>query len=145
MIENAQIEEITGTDKVNGVAYVDRVSGDEHRIDVQGIFVQIGTIPNTEWLGDRWNVIRKAKSLSIKTVKRAFQESLQLGTARIVFTSKLSSPWAQGQPSFGSLRLFDKELINKYNAHENGWCLATFICWSSKTRTLLSWVLSYLE
>ena len=52
VIENAQIEEITGTDKVNGVAYVDRVSGDEHRIDVQGIFVQIGTIPNTEWLGD---------------------------------------------------------------------------------------------
>ena len=50
IIENAQINEITGTDKVNGISYVDRESGENHHIELQGVFVQIGTIPNTEWL-----------------------------------------------------------------------------------------------
>lgn len=50
VIEQAQTKEITGTDKVNGIVYIDRKTGEEHKIDVQGVFVQIGTIPNTEWL-----------------------------------------------------------------------------------------------
>ncbi len=50
IIENAQITEITGTDKVNGISYVDRESGENHHVELQGVFVQIGTIPNTEWL-----------------------------------------------------------------------------------------------
>jgi NADH-dependent peroxiredoxin subunit F len=50
IIENAQITEITGTDKVNGISYVDCESGENHHIELQGVFVQIGTIPNTEWL-----------------------------------------------------------------------------------------------
>jgi alkyl hydroperoxide reductase subunit F len=52
IIENAQITEITGTDKVNGISYVDRESGENHHVELQGVFVQIGTIPNTEWLAD---------------------------------------------------------------------------------------------
>lgn len=50
VIENAQIKEITGTDKVNGVTYIDRQTNKEHHVELQGVFVQIGTIPNTEWL-----------------------------------------------------------------------------------------------
>ena len=50
IIENAQITEITGTDKVNGISYVDCESGENHHVELQGVFVQIGTIPNTEWL-----------------------------------------------------------------------------------------------
>lgn len=50
VIENAQVKEITGMEKVNGIAYIDSGTGQEHRIELEGIFVQIGTIPNTEWL-----------------------------------------------------------------------------------------------
>lgn len=50
VIENVDIKEITGTDKVNGIRYVERESGEEHHLELQGVFVQIGTIPNTEWL-----------------------------------------------------------------------------------------------
>lgn len=50
VIKNVQTKEITGTDKVNGIVYVDRASGEEKRLDLQGIFVQIGLVPNTEWL-----------------------------------------------------------------------------------------------
>jgi alkyl hydroperoxide reductase subunit F len=50
VIMNAQTTEITGTDKVDGLTYKDRTSGAEHRVDLEGVFVQIGLVPNTEWL-----------------------------------------------------------------------------------------------
>lgn len=49
---NAQTKEITGDDKVNGITYIDRESGEEKHVELQGVFVQIGLVPNTEWLGD---------------------------------------------------------------------------------------------
>ena len=36
--------------KVVGLEYRDRVSGDIHNIELAGIFVQIGLLPNTNWL-----------------------------------------------------------------------------------------------
>lgn len=52
VIKNAQTKEITGTDKVNGITYINRETGAEKHIELQGIFVQIGLVPNTDWLGD---------------------------------------------------------------------------------------------
>ncbi len=52
VLKNVQTKEITGTDKVNGISYVDRETGEEHHIELQGVFVQIGLVPNTDWLGD---------------------------------------------------------------------------------------------
>lgn len=51
--KNVQTKEITGTDKVNGITFVDRASGEEKHIELQGVFVQIGLVANTDWLGDR--------------------------------------------------------------------------------------------
>jgi alkyl hydroperoxide reductase subunit F len=36
--------------KVSGLVYQDRDSGAEHRLELEGIFVQIGLLPNTDWL-----------------------------------------------------------------------------------------------
>ncbi|MBX3659100.1 MAG: alkyl hydroperoxide reductase subunit F [Ramlibacter sp.] len=47
---HAQTTEITGTDKVNGLVFKDRASGEEKRVDLEGVFVQIGLVPNTDWL-----------------------------------------------------------------------------------------------
>jgi NADH-dependent peroxiredoxin subunit F len=48
---NAQTTEITGADgKVNGLRYTDRESGAAQHIALEGVFVQIGLVPNTEWL-----------------------------------------------------------------------------------------------
>src|SRR3546814_6603163 len=33
-----------------GLTYKDRERGTEHQIELEGIFVQIGLVPNTEWL-----------------------------------------------------------------------------------------------
>jgi NADH-dependent peroxiredoxin subunit F len=48
---NAQTTEITGTaGKVNGLSLKDRASGEVSHIALEGVFVQIGLVPNTEWL-----------------------------------------------------------------------------------------------
>ncbi len=48
---SAQTTEITGDgQKVNGLVYKDRKTGAEQRVDLAGVFVQIGLVPNTEWL-----------------------------------------------------------------------------------------------
>jgi alkyl hydroperoxide reductase subunit F len=36
--------------RVNGLQYTDRQTGASHRVDLEGIFVQIGLLPNTDWL-----------------------------------------------------------------------------------------------
>lgn len=52
VLKNVQTKEITGTDKVDGISYIDRATEETHHIPLQGVFVQIGLVPNTEWLGD---------------------------------------------------------------------------------------------
>jgi NADH-dependent peroxiredoxin subunit F len=49
----ASTAEVTGDGaKVDGLVYTDRRSGRSHRLDLEGVFVQIGLLPNTGWLGD---------------------------------------------------------------------------------------------
>ena len=51
VITQAQTSEVIGDGaKVNGLRYSDRVSGQSKTIELEGIFVQIGLLPNTEWL-----------------------------------------------------------------------------------------------
>jgi alkyl hydroperoxide reductase subunit F len=50
VLKNVQTKKITGTDKVDGITYIDRETGEEHHIKLQGVFVQIGLVPNTDWL-----------------------------------------------------------------------------------------------
>jgi alkyl hydroperoxide reductase subunit F len=51
VIKSAQTTEVSGDGhKVNGIVYLDRVSGDVKKIELEGIFVQIGLLPNTDWL-----------------------------------------------------------------------------------------------
>lgn len=51
VIVSAQTTEVTGDgNKVNGLLYRDRVTGELRTIELEGIFVQIGLVPNTDWL-----------------------------------------------------------------------------------------------
>ena len=48
---NAQTTEITGDgQKVNGLNYKDRATGELHSVALEGVFIQIGLVPNTDWL-----------------------------------------------------------------------------------------------
>ena len=51
VITNAQTTEVTGDgSRVTGLKYTDRATGDAQDIALEGIFVQIGLLPNTDWL-----------------------------------------------------------------------------------------------
>ncbi|GLV13149.1 alkyl hydroperoxide reductase subunit F [Alicyclobacillus hesperidum] len=52
VLTNVETKEITGGDKVDGITYAERSSGEIKHIELDGVFVQIGLVPNTDWLGD---------------------------------------------------------------------------------------------
>jgi len=51
VIVSAQTTEVHGTGgKVNALSYRDRGRNEVHRVELEGVFVQIGLLPNTDWL-----------------------------------------------------------------------------------------------
>ena len=51
IIVSALSTEVVGNgETVTGLVYEDRVAGTTHQLDLDGVFVQIGLLPNTEWL-----------------------------------------------------------------------------------------------
>jgi alkyl hydroperoxide reductase subunit F len=49
---NAQTLEVTGNgDRVSGLRFKDRATNAEQTLALEGVFVQIGLVPNTEFLG----------------------------------------------------------------------------------------------
>ncbi|MFT0534325.1 alkyl hydroperoxide reductase subunit F [Castellaniella hirudinis] len=51
ILVSAQTTEIHGDGKrVVGLSYKDRASGADRRVELDGVFIQIGLVPNTEWL-----------------------------------------------------------------------------------------------
>ncbi|SFP19813.1 alkyl hydroperoxide reductase subunit F [Ectopseudomonas composti] len=51
VIKSAQTTEVTGDgQKVNGLVYKDRTAEELHTVELEGIFVQIGLLPNSDWL-----------------------------------------------------------------------------------------------
>lgn len=51
VIKSAQTTEVTGDgQKVTGLVYKDRTTEELHNVELEGIFVQIGLLPNSDWL-----------------------------------------------------------------------------------------------
>jgi alkyl hydroperoxide reductase subunit F len=51
VVTSAQTTEVLGDGaRVTGLSYRDRVSGESCQVALDGVFVQIGLVPNTEWL-----------------------------------------------------------------------------------------------
>ena len=57
--------------RVNGLTYEERASGEIKRVDLEGVFVQIGLVPNTEWLkgspvelSERGEIITDARGMT---------------------------------------------------------------------------------
>lgn len=50
IITGAQTTEVIGDEKVKALNYRNRATGELHSIELDGIFVQIGLVPNTDWL-----------------------------------------------------------------------------------------------
>ncbi|MCU5746518.1 alkyl hydroperoxide reductase subunit F [Staphylococcus sp. SQ8-PEA] len=64
IIKNAQTTEVLGEESVTGIQYQDKETGEEHQVELDGIFVQIGLLPNTEWL-DNYVELNQANEIMI--------------------------------------------------------------------------------
>ena len=59
VILNAQTTEVNGDGKkVNGITYKDRTNDEIKHVALEGIFVQIGLLPNTDWLKGTVNLTK---------------------------------------------------------------------------------------
>lgn len=68
IIKMAETTEVVGDgSKVVGLRYTDRSTGQSEEIALDGIFVQIGLVPNNEWLGD---VVKRTKHGEIEIDER---------------------------------------------------------------------------
>jgi len=62
VITKALSTEVTGNgEKVNGLVYKDRDTDEVKRIELEGIFVQIGLLPNTDWLKGTVNLSNRGE------------------------------------------------------------------------------------
>ena len=52
ILTNVATKEIIGNDHVEGLRYSDRTTNEEYLLDLEGVFVQIGLVPSTDWLKD---------------------------------------------------------------------------------------------
>ena len=50
VVKNAQTTGLYGENKLERLEYTDRETNEEHAIDVEGCFIQVGLVPNTDWL-----------------------------------------------------------------------------------------------
>lgn len=50
VVKNAQTTGLYGESKLQRLEYTDRETNEEHAIDVEGCFIQVGLVPNTDWL-----------------------------------------------------------------------------------------------
>ncbi|MDE2132092.1 MAG: FAD-dependent oxidoreductase, partial [Betaproteobacteria bacterium] len=59
VITSAQTTEVNGAEgKVSGLTYTDRVTGQPITLPLEGVFIQIGLLPNTDWLKGVINLSR---------------------------------------------------------------------------------------
>ena len=67
IIKNAQTTEVLGDgNKVTGLSYTDRVSKKNHNLALAGIFVQIGLVPNSEWLAEHVELTPRGEVITDK-------------------------------------------------------------------------------
>ena len=72
VVKNSEIVEVVGAQFVTGLRWKDTLSGKEELLLVEGIFVEIGLLPNTEWVG---NVLDMNEVKQIKVDPRTHQTS----------------------------------------------------------------------
>lgn len=72
---NSEINEIFGKDFVEGIKYLDKKDGISKELKVDGVFIEIGSVPNSEFLGD----LVKKNNYNEVVVDHGTQKTSQIG------------------------------------------------------------------
>ncbi len=108
---NAQTTAITGDgSKVDGLQFKDRVSGEEHRVALSGVFVQIGLVPNTEFLKGTLELSRHGEIIVDERCATSVPGIFAAGDATTVPYKQIVI--AAGEGSKAALSAFDHLIRN---------------------------------
>jgi len=111
IITSAQSTEVHGDGiKVIGLSYNDRESQTAHRLDLDGIFVQIGLVPNTEWLRDTVELTNRGEIVIDAGGKTSVSGIFAAGDATNVPYKQIII--AMGEGAKASLSAFDHLIRN---------------------------------
>ena len=91
---NAKTTEVVGEDHVTGIRYEDMSTGEEHLLNLDGIFVQIGLLPNTSWLKDAVELNERGEIVIDRNNNTNVPGIFAAGDVTIRRTNKLSFQWA---------------------------------------------------
>lgn len=67
VITNAGTKEIVGSEQVEKIVYEDRISNEKITLEVAGVFILIGLVPNTEWLKERLSLNQRGEIIVDKS------------------------------------------------------------------------------
>jgi len=116
---NAQTTEVLGDGrKVTGLDYKDRVSGETRRVELEGIFVQIGLLPNTEWLKGTVELSPRGEIVIDDRGQTSVPGVFAAGDATTVPFKQIVI--AMGAGSTAALAAFDHLIRNSAPAEETG-------------------------
>lgn len=119
IIKNAQTTEVVGDGKrVTGLNYTDRVSGESHSLSLAGIFVQIGLVPNTEWLKDSDVALSQFGEIEVDT-KGATSLNGVFGAGDATTTPFKQIIIAMGSGATASLGAFDYLIRNSEQTEQS--------------------------
>jgi alkyl hydroperoxide reductase subunit F len=106
VITSAKTTEVLGDgQKVTGLVYEDRAGGEVHRVALEGIFVQIGLLPNTEWLKGTVDLSPRGEILVDDRGQTSVKGVFAAGDCTTVPYKQIVI--AMGQGSTASLAAFD--------------------------------------
>ena len=111
VILNAKTTEMFGTEAaLQGLHYLDRTSNEHHTVDVEGIFVQIGLLPNTAWLKDTVKLTDRGEIVIDDAGKTSANGIFAAGDATTVPYKQIIT--AMGAGSTAALSAFDYLIRN---------------------------------
>ena len=84
--------------KLTGLTYTDRTTNESHQLDLEGIFVQIGLLPNTEWLEGTVELTPRKEIVINDRGETSVPGVFAAGDCTTTPYSRSSSPWAAVPP-----------------------------------------------
>ena len=117
VIVSAQTTEVSGDgSRVNGLHYKDRGTGEQHHVELEGIFVQIGLLPNSEWLKGALELSPRGEV--IVDERGATSLSGVFGAGDVTTTPYKQIVIAMGEGSKAALSAFDHLIRHSAPAEE---------------------------
>lgn len=117
IIKNAESKSITATNgKVSSIEYKDRTSGDVHSVPLAGIFVQIGLVPNSQFIADKVETTRFGEIIIDEKSRSSESGIFAAGDVTTVPHKQIIV--AMGEGAKASLSAFEY-LLTQYSEDEN--------------------------